>query len=111
MSARLVSAVWEYSSHSRGELLVLLALADNADTDTGQCFPSVRYLAEKTRLTRRAVQYAIRSLEQSGEVEIITPGNWSPDGKGRPHTYRINEENLRQRRGAQHLRSLSSIAP
>lgn len=50
---------------SSSQKFVLVALANYADED-GSCFPSIRLLARMTGLKDRAVQYAIRALEECG---------------------------------------------
>lgn len=70
MSVRMLSAVLERSRAKAGALLVLISLADWADDD-GWCFPSVKRLAWKARLTERATQYAISDLVEIGELEVI----------------------------------------
>ena len=47
---------------------VLLALADHAN-DEYTCFPSVRHLSEKTNLSRRTIQRAIKTLEKQGLIK------------------------------------------
>ncbi len=72
MSIRIMSLVWERSQHKGSELLLLLAIADNAN-DQGVAYPSIRTLAKKTRLRERTVQYLLRDkLEPSGELRIST---------------------------------------
>ena len=53
-------------------MLVLLALADIAD-DEGRCYPGIKSLAAKTRLSPRAVQYNIAALVASGDLRIDAP--------------------------------------
>ena len=50
--------------------MTFLAIGDNADDETGVAFPSIEYLAWKTRLSRRSVQYAIKQLEESGWIKV-----------------------------------------
>lgn len=50
------------------ERLVAAALAQHMDAAGGSCFPSVSRLAEETSLSRRTVQRALRSLEESGWI-------------------------------------------
>ena len=89
MSVHIMSAVWEGASAKGSDLLVLLSLADFSDHD-GRCFPSVPKLMARSRLGKRAVQFAIRSLEESKQIEIIELG------AGRTSTrYRICVENFR----------------
>lgn len=49
---------------------VLVSLADRAD-ENHRCFPSVRRICKDTILAERAVRNALRSLEESGYIEVI----------------------------------------
>jgi len=75
MSIKLMTAVWQHAAVDGRRLLLLLALADNC-SDEGMCYPSVKYLAQKTRQSERNVQYALRYLEENGWIKI------SPDESG-----------------------------
>ena len=61
MSARATFWAWEVDIPS-SEKLVLLCLADCHNADTGQCNPSVSYIATKTSLDRKTVLKSLRSL-------------------------------------------------
>jgi Helix-turn-helix domain len=52
--------------------IVLIALANHADSEGCNAFPAVKTLTRYTRLKERAVQYALRDLEKLG---LITPSN------------------------------------
>jgi hypothetical protein len=69
MSIRIMTEVWQHSQHKGSELLLMLAIADNAN-DQGVAFPSLRTLARKTRLASRHVRRLLRVLEHSGELSI-----------------------------------------
>lgn len=71
MSIRIMTQVWDNGPESQGALLVLLALADFAD-DNGYCYPSIKTVAAKARMTERGAQKIIRSLEADGILEIKT---------------------------------------
>jgi len=95
MSLRVMNRVWDHSGQSGSALLLLLALADQAN-DQGVCWPSVDTLARKTRLSERTVQELINGaaaranhaaragLTESSELEVLRGG-----GHGRASTYRI----------------------
>lgn len=85
MSVRVSSWAWtqELINH-RGDLLVLLVLADHAQDDGGGAYPSVGSIAKKARLTRRGVQLALRRLEALGVITATDAG-----GRHRAVTYRI----------------------
>ncbi len=51
------------------EMLVALILANHASSDGGHAYPSVQTIMDETRLTRRSVQTALRSLEDRGVIE------------------------------------------
>lgn len=89
MSIEISHHVWKHSSHKGSELLILLAIADNADTETKLAHPGIPYLAKKSRLSERAVQYAIRKLTDSGEVTVMS--NEGPNGV---NVYRVNTEKM-----------------
>jgi hypothetical protein len=69
MSIKMMTHVWEHSKHKGSELLTLLAVADDAN-DNGSAHPSIKRLAQKTRLTERNVQLVIHKLQRSGELVI-----------------------------------------
>lgn len=85
MSVRASAWVWEHSTvEHRGDLLVLLALADHAHDDGSAAYPSVETLARKARLSRRGTFEALKRLKRIGAI--------SPEGHGPRGTvsYRIN---------------------
>lgn len=73
MSIRVMSWVWDRGPARGSELLVLLALADFANDD-GECWPSMRRIAEKARMTERGAQKIARRLVDDGFLEINTGG-------------------------------------
>lgn len=77
MSIKLMTAVWDREDLSSTQKLVLLSLADWANDD-GLCWPSIERIAKKSSLKKRAVQLAIRSLEEMQFIrreEVIGKGN------------------------------------
>lgn len=76
MSIRYIAAVLDsLSSLNATDTLLLVALADYADDDTRQCFPSVKTLARRARCDRRTVQRRLRSLEERGYLETAPGGH------------------------------------
>jgi hypothetical protein len=72
VSIKVMEWVWNHSSARDGQLLVLLAIADNANHEGRNAFPSIAELCRKSRLSQRGVRYALRGLEEAGCV-ITTP--------------------------------------
>jgi hypothetical protein len=70
MSISVMSKVWTYSKAERGDLLVMLAIADFANDD-GEAWPSVKVLGIKSRIKERQVHYALNKLCCLGELEIV----------------------------------------
>jgi len=64
-----MSKIWQSSRRKGSELLLLLAIADNAN-DSGYAYPGIEYLARKSRLSERQVRRIIQSLEESGELSV-----------------------------------------
>lgn len=83
MSFKVTNWAWSRSESRNGARLVMLALADRADDD-GRAWPSVDDLAERTKLSPRAVQKAIANLVEIGELEVENGG-----GRHRSNRYRI----------------------
>ena len=69
MSVKRMSTVWEHSQHKGSDLLLLLAIADNAD-DSGYCWPGIEHLAQKIRMTPQSVINITARLEESGELYV-----------------------------------------
>jgi len=87
VSIKLIDAVWSLKLDNEGELLVLLALADNANDEGAHCFPSQRRIAWKTDLTVKSVSAIIARLEKKGLVETLNKGN-----QHRPTNYALHLE-------------------
>jgi hypothetical protein len=83
VSVKVWNWVWARSESRNGARLVMLALADRAD-DNGVAWPSIDDLAERTRLTPRAVQKGIAKLVEIGELDVENGG-----GRHRSNRYRI----------------------
>lgn len=83
MSISVMDRVWRLSKARKGELLMMLAIADFAN-DGGEAWPSVPTLAKKSRLSERQAQYALRRLVQSAELRIFK--NKGPRGC---HVYHV----------------------
>lgn len=89
MSIDAMGAVWGHSEHKGSELLVMLAMADNAD-ELGFCFPSYPHLAAKTRLSERQVRRIVTALCDTDELSLTSRGR-----PGRANEYTVNIAALR----------------
>lgn len=89
MSVLLMGMCWERYPNGGGELLLALALADHAHDDGTKVYPSVSSLAEKTRQSRRTVQYQLRKMEQMGWLQLVAKEG---GGRGKAREYRINPD-------------------
>src|SRR5690606_9661885 len=94
MSTVIMSAVWPLQNMSPAQKAVLVSLADQAN-DEGVCWPSVGTLAKRTCLSERAVQGAIRWLQEAGALSIeerrgrstvyrVTPASYAPPQEMHP---------------------------
>lgn len=70
MSTKITTEVWEHSQAKGSELLLLLALADFADSDHAQCWPAVQRLSCMIRMSERNTQYLLRKLAADGHIAI-----------------------------------------
>lgn len=68
MSVKVSGWVWEHAPVKSGELVVLLALADNAHDDGRGAYPSQTELARKARMTGRQVRNCLKALETAGHI-------------------------------------------
>ncbi|WP_082373157.1 helix-turn-helix domain-containing protein [Nocardia sp. NRRL S-836] len=88
MSIKVVTLVWEHAPAAGNELLLLLAIADQANDLGADAWPSVDTLARKTRLNKRTVQRLLRRLASAGLVTI------EPGGGRRSNRYSLDLELL-----------------
>ncbi len=82
--------------------LILWALADRADDETGEAWPAVADLMEATCLSERSVRGALRDLEALGLMKT-TPGG----GRNRTSTYRLAMDE----KGAAHAETRQALPP
>lgn len=71
MAIAIMTRAWRESPQKGPTLLLLLALADMANEETGECWPSVKLLALRCRQKVRNTQYCLRKLEKSGEIKAL----------------------------------------
>lgn len=70
MSNTALTLVWETSKQDGSRLLILLAVADSINRETGSTFLSLDYLAQKARVSRRTLLDQLGPLEESNELGI-----------------------------------------
>ena len=87
MSIGVMDKVFKRYPNGGGEMLLALALADHADDDGNNIFPSVQKLAAKTRQSERTVQYQLRRMEDSGWLLRVGHGK---GGRSQTTEYRIS---------------------
>lgn len=87
MSALVIGLVYKFFPGKGAVFTVALALADHAHDDGTHIYPGVDSLVTKTRLNRRTVQRALRSLEESGWLLVDKPATGR---RGYATVYRIN---------------------
>src|SRR3954447_13878277 len=77
MSVHVSSWVWKHSKAKDHQLLVLLALADMAN-DEGKCWPSIRTICQRCRISERSARGAVSQASANGELKILAQEgpNW-----------------------------------
>jgi hypothetical protein len=72
MSARALNWAWSQKPRTTTQKLVLAALADRAD-ETGECFPSLRWIAERCQpMSEQTAKRAVGDLAEQGLLEKTT---------------------------------------
>lgn len=91
MSVRVMSWVWDHSQAGGTDRLVLLAIADSADHDGTNAWPSVATIARKCQVSERTVQRSIRALVDLGELRVQAQagGTGKMRDDRRPNLYEI----------------------
>lgn len=74
MSVRVMTWVFEHSKSTGNDRLVLLAIADRANDEGTDAWPSIETLAGKTRASESTVKRSIRRLVELGELDVIEVG-------------------------------------
>jgi len=92
MSIKLMTKVWENGPEDRTEAMVLLALADRANDDGSSCFPSIAEVSQRSRLSRRGTQKAIRRLDEKGYLTVHENA-----GPGGTNNYQLHPARLKGR--------------
>ena len=78
MSIKTIDRVWDKSKAAGSYLLLQLALADYCN-ESDICWPGIKKLHEKARVTRRQVQRLIDGLIENGELYVELGGSGPKD--------------------------------
>jgi pyocin large subunit-like protein len=68
VSVHVLSWVLKNSPTTLADRLVLIVLADHADGDGGNAYPSVQTVADEAKVSPRTVQRSLRVLESEGHI-------------------------------------------
>lgn len=96
MSIRLMSDVWRLDLPTV-EKMVLLIIADHANDEGTQAYPSQATMAAKASISIRTVQRSVNTLVNRGFIRVFKGAGGSADCRDdrRPHLYQINIDKLR----------------
>lgn len=83
MSLDVLTAIWRDPPCKGGDLLCLLAIADNAD-EHGYAWPSVATIARKAAMGERGAQKCIKKLAEMGLISVKSGG-----GRNKTNAYQI----------------------
>jgi len=81
MSIEVMNRVWKKSDQKGSGLLLLLAIADYSN-DRGFCFPGIKALAGRIRMSERQTQRILLALEEQSEIYCV-----KDKGRGRKTFY------------------------
>lgn len=92
MSIKVMTWVWAHSPAQGTDRLILLAIADSADDDGGNAWPSEATLADKAKVSERTVRRSIRSLEEMGVLTVEPHAGGLPETRPdrRPNRYKVH---------------------
>lgn len=74
MAIKIINDVFDNSEMRGNDRLVMIAIADNADNEKRQAWPSVKEIGRKTRIPVRTVWRCIKRCVSSGELRIVKSG-------------------------------------
>lgn len=86
-----MSWVWHHSGARGGARLVLLAIADAADADGSNAWPTLQTIAAKCQMTGRNVRRCVAELVEAGELRVDYNAGGRPDTPAdrRPNRYTV----------------------
>lgn len=83
MSIQCMMRVFYESKAKGNDRLILLAIADEADDEGRNAFPSMRRLAQKANCNKDTVNESIKRLKEMGELEVVPPKKKGPGNHSR----------------------------
>jgi hypothetical protein len=89
VSVKATTWAWEHSKASGNARLVLLAIADAADQQGANAWPSQATIASMCRISVRTVRRLVAELVELGELEVTEHGGPAYREDRRPHRYRL----------------------
>jgi biotin operon repressor len=69
------------------EKIILILLADNANDESGECWPSQGYLAKRAGMSRQNVNLVINKLREKGYIKL--EHRYREDGGQRANVYTV----------------------
>jgi hypothetical protein len=96
MALNLVCAVLDRGPANLAEMAVLLAIADSADKDTGEAWPSQATIARRSRQTDRSVRNVLERLRAAGWLSWETRRR--SNGSQASNVYTLNLQKLGEAR-------------
>lgn len=93
MSIEVMTLVWKHYPEGGSELLLALALADIGQDDGSRIHPSVQFMAHKTRMSERNIQYLLAKMLERGILQVVRKGG-RHNGQNFTTKYRIDIEAL-----------------
>lgn len=82
-----MSEVWDLEISDSRRKLILMCLADGANRESRECWPSVSYIASRCSCTERTVHRHLQELEREGFIEIHR--RYDRSGRQRSNMYTI----------------------
>jgi hypothetical protein len=98
-----MTKVWEHEFPANQQL-VMLALADHANDEGSQIFPSIERIAWKTGYSTRSIQRVIRDLQEAGILCVVRKAN-----RYRPTEYSIDWSKAIQK--APYIQGCQDVTP
>lgn len=105
MNTKLLKDVWQSPCGDGSTLLVLMALADEAN-DHGEYTAEMPTIARKARQSERNCRYILRRLESLQIIECL-----QANGRGHKNSYRISTQNLQRLQTLQPLPPFETLQP